>query len=192
MYNVLPLVSIRLKQLIMNHISQSITRILNGNDSELVELLEEKMVSAAENLEFERAIEYREMVQNLKETIAKQKIVMRDQVTRDIVGFAYKDDIISIQIFHMRAGKIVKSSSDVFDIHGDPEETFTDLIVQFYKLGNHLLPKEILIPYVENKDVLSKVLDTKVIVPIKGDKKKLVDLVCENAQNNLDKLKRKQ
>ena len=71
------------------------------------------MVSAAENLEFERAIEYREMVQNLKETIAKQKIVMRDQVTRDIVGFAYKDDIISIQIFHMRAGKIVKSSSDV-------------------------------------------------------------------------------
>ncbi|HHU80054.1 MAG TPA: excinuclease ABC subunit UvrC [Acholeplasmataceae bacterium] len=169
---------------------QSITRILNGNDSELVELLEEKMVSAAENLEFERAIEYREMVQNLKETIAKQKIVMRDQVTRDIVGFAYKDDIISIQIFHMRAGKIVKSSSDVFDIHGDPEETFTDLIVQFYKLGNHLLPKEILIPYVENKDVLSKVLDTKVIVPIKGDKKKLVDLVCENAQNNLEQLKK--
>ena len=53
-----------------------------------------------------------------------------------------------------------------------------------------MLPKEILIPYVENKDVLSKVLDTKVIVPIKGDKKKLVDLVCENAQNNLEQLKK--
>lgn len=169
---------------------QSITRILNGNDNELVELLEEKMNKAAENLEFERAIEYREMVQNLKNTIRKQKIILRDQVTRDIVGFAYKDEIISIQIFHMRAGKIVKSSSDVYDIHGDPEETFTDLLVQFYKLGNHPVPKEILIPYVENKEVISEVLNTKVIVPIKGEKKKLVDLVCENAQNNLEQLKK--
>lgn len=167
---------------------QSIARILNGNDFELVELLEGKMDKAASNLEFERAIEYREMVQNLKNTIRKQKIIMRDQVTRDIVGFAYKDEIISIQIFHMRAGKIVKSSSDVSDIYGDPEETFTDLVVQFYKLGNHPIPREFLIPYVENKEVISEVLETKVLIPIKGEKKKLVDLVCENALNNLEQL----
>ena len=81
-------------------------------------------------LEFERAIEYREMVQNLKETIAKQKIVMRDQVTRDIVGFAYKDDIISIQIFHVRAGKIVKTVVMFLTSTAIRKKPF-DLIVQF-------------------------------------------------------------
>jgi excinuclease ABC subunit C len=171
-----------------DQIRQSITRFLSGNDSEMIEILDKKMEEASANLEFEKAIEYREMIHNLEETIKRQKITLTDQVTRDIIGFAHKEDVLSIQIFHMRSGKIISRSGDVVDITGDTEETFTDYIVDFYKLGNQLLPKEILLPYVENKDVLAQVLNTKVIVPIRGEKKKLVDLVCENALNNLDQL----
>ena len=168
----------------------NITRFLNGNDTEFKNILKNKMNEASENLEFEKAIEYREMLNSLEVLEDKQKMTLNDGVTRDIFGYAVKDDLINIQIFHMRNGKIIERSGEVFDLIDSPQEMLMTYIVEFYSLDNSLIPSEVLIPYVEEIDLLKDLLETKVYIPIKGIKKQLVDLVKENALTNLDNLQK--
>ncbi len=168
----------------------NITRFLNGNDTEFKNILKNKMNEASENLEFEKAIEYREMLNSLEVLSDKQKMTLNDGVTRDIFGYAVKDELINIQIFHMRNGKIIERSGEVFDLIDSPQEMLATYIVEFYSLDNSLIPSEVLIPYVEDVELLKDLLETKVYIPIKGIKKQLVELVKENALNNLDNLQK--
>lgn len=171
-------------------IVNNINRFLNGNDTEFINILKNKMNEASENLEFEKAIEYREMLNSLEVLSDKQKMTLNDGVTRDIFGYAVKDELINIQIFHMRNGKIIERSGEVFDLIDSPQEMLMTYIVEFYSLDNSLIPSEVLIPYVEDLDLLKDLLETKVYIPIKGIKKQLVELVKENALNNLDNLQK--
>ncbi len=171
-------------------IVNNINRFLNGNDTEFINILKNKMNEASENLEFEKAIEYREMLNSLEVLSDKQKMTLNDGVTRDIFGYAVKDELINIQIFHMRNGKIIERSGEVFDLIDSPQEMLMTYIVEFYSLDNSLIPSEVLIPYVEDVELLKDLLETKVYIPIKGIKKQLVDLVKENALTNLDNLQK--
>ena len=171
-------------------IINNINRFLNGNDTEFKNILKNKMNEASENLEFEKAIEYREMLNSLEVLSDKQKMTLNDGVTRDIFGYAVKDELINIQIFHMRNGKIIERSGEVFDLIDSPQEMLMTYIVEFYSLDNSLIPSEVLIPYVEDVELLKDLLETKVYIPIKGIKKQLVDLVKENALTNLDNLQK--
>lgn len=171
-------------------IINNINRFLNGNDTEFKNILKNKMTIASENLEFEKAIEYREMLNSLEVLEDKQKMTLNDGVNRDIFGYAVKDELINIQIFHMRNGKIIERSGEVFDLIDSPQEMLMTYIVEFYSLDNSLIPSEVLIPYVEDVDLLKDLLETKVYIPIKGVKKQLVDLVKENALTNLDNLQK--
>ncbi len=171
-------------------IVNNINRFLNGNDTEFINILKDKMTIASENLEFEKAIEYREMLNSLEVLSDKQKMTLNDGVTRDIFGYAVKDELINIQIFHMRNGKIIERSGEVFDLIDSPQEMLMTYIVEFYSLDNSLIPSEVLIPYVEDVELLKDLLETKVYIPIKGIKKQLVDLVKENALTNLDNLQK--
>ena len=167
----------------------SVSKFLNGNDTEFINTLKNKMNEASENLEFEKAIEYREMLNSLEVLSDKQKMTLNDGITRDIFGYAVKDELINIQIFHMRNGKIIERSGEVFDLIDSPQEMLMTYIVEFYSLDNSLIPSEVLVPYIEDLDLLKDLLETKVYIPIKGIKKQLVDLVkdyqnigskCEN------------
>ncbi len=171
-------------------IINNIVRFLNGYDDEFIKILKDKMNLASENLEFEKAIEYREMLNSLESLIDKQKMTLTDGVNRDIFGYAIKDDLINIQIFHMRNGQIIERSGEVFDLVDTPEEMLLSYIVEFYSLDNTLIPTEVLIPYIEDLELLKQLLGTKVYIPIKGIKKGLVDLVKENAKNSLDTLQK--
>ena len=171
-------------------IINNINRFLNGNDTEFKNILKNKMTIASENLEFEKAIEYREMLNSLEVLEDKQKMTLNDGVNRDIFGYAVKDELINIQIFHMRNGKIIERSGEVFDLIDSPQEMLMTYIVEFYSLDNSLIPSEVLIPYVEDVDLLKDLLETKVYIPIKGVKKQLVELVKENALTNLDNLQK--
>jgi len=177
-------------QEIYEDIIRDITKFLNGNQKDLLHNLNEKMMDASEKLEFERAIEYREMISNLQTTLEKQKMSSNDLTDRDIFGFAVKDDILSIQVFHMRLGKMVMRNGEIFDVAQDPKEAFSEYVAQFYRLNNNPVPKEILVPNIVDKDLIEELLGVKVLVPMKGDKKKLVDLVCENAFSKIDELKK--
>ena len=130
------------------------------------------------------------MLNSLEVLSDKQKMTLNDGVTRDIFGYAVKDELINIQIFHMRNGKIIERSGEVFDLIDSPQEMLMTYIVEFYSLDNSLIPSEVLIPYVEDVELLKDLLETKVYIPIKGIKKQLVDLVKENALTNLDNLQK--
>ena len=170
----------------------SITKFLNGNNNELIDLLKLRMVNASNNLEFEKAMEYRDIISNIENSIlTSQKISLNDGINRDIFGFYVKDDIMNIQVFHMRNGNIIMRSGEVFDVIEDIEEMLISYISQFYQNLNTILPKEIIIPYVENVKLLEELLPTKIIIPVKGVKKQLVELVNENAKNNLETLQLK-
>ena len=153
---------------------------MNGYDNELINTIKEKMENASNMLEFEKAIEYRNMLTSLESIYDKQKMTLNDGVNRDIFGYAVKDDLINIQIFHMRNGRIIERSGEVFDLVDSPQEMLINYIVEFYSLDNSLIPSEVLIPYIEDLELLKELLGTKVYIPIKGIKKQLVDLVKEN------------
>ncbi len=166
----------------------SVIKFLNGSDTELLDILEQKMQIASENLEFEKALEYRDIINSTKALMEKQTMSLNDNVTRDIFGYYAAKDKVCIQILHMRRGRIIERDGEVFDIVGDLNELIISYIYSFYDYQANIVPKEILIPYLDEKEILSELLDVKINIPVRGLKKKLVDLVCENAKNNLENL----
>lgn len=166
----------------------SINKFLNGNDKELLKELKQKMYQASEELDYEKALEYRNIISSIENLQTDQKMTLNDGINRDIFGYYEKNGIIAIQVLHMREGKVIERTGEVFDIYDDINDVLQYYIYHFY--DNNTLPREILIPYFEGYKILEELLSTKIIMPIKGIKKQLVNLVCENAQNNLDNLQK--
>ncbi|HEY8364915.1 MAG TPA: excinuclease ABC subunit UvrC [Haloplasmataceae bacterium] len=163
-----------------------ISRILKGNTSEVIEELTNKMMGYADNLQFEKANEYKEMIEYLKRTTEKQKIVMNDLVDRDIFGYYYKNGYLSIQVFYVRSGKLIERDTFVTAIYGEVIDELTHFIINFYQNGNNIKPQEIFIPDSLDAKLLEEYLKIKVIVPKIGDKHKLVELATQNALVTLE------
>lgn len=169
---------------------KSAMRFLNGSSDELTTILKQKMEEASNNLEFEQALEYRDTINSINEIVEKQTMELNDGLSKDIFGYYSKDGLVAIQVLHMRSGKIVERSGEIFDLIGEIDEAILSYIYQFYDDTNNLVPKEIIIPYLEEYQILSELLTTKVIVPVKGIKKQLLNNVMENAKNNIDNLQK--
>ena len=172
-----------------NHIT-SVTRFLNGNDTELIDLLKQKMEEASINLEFEKAIEYRNIINSMTNLIEKQTMTLNDGKSRDIFGFYVKNESVCVQVLHMRSGRIIERSGEIFDIVDNLDDVLISYIYTFYDSLGNIIPQEILVPYIEGIDILNELLNVKILIPIRGLKKKLVDLVCDNAKSNLDNLEK--
>lgn len=168
---------------------QTVNKFLTSDDSVLYNSIEQKMYDASENMEFEKAIMYRDMLKNIQVLHDKQKITSTDIGNRDIFGYYVQDDMINIQVFHIRFGKVIMRSGEVFELYDTVDEVLSSYILQFYHMSSNILPPEVIIPFIENAELLEKALDTKIIIPIKGTKKQLLDLVCENAKNTLQNKK---
>lgn len=166
----------------------SVTKFLNGNDSEVMKILEQKMLAASENLEFEKAMEYRDIITNAKALMVKQSMTLKDNVTRDIFGFYKTNDKICIQVLHMRYGRVIERNGEVFDLVDSVDEIVTSYIYSFYDTIGNPLPQEILVPYISDLDILRELLGVKINIPVRGLKKKLIDIVSENAKNNLENI----
>lgn len=169
---------------------KSAMRFLNGSSDELTTILKQKMEEASNNLEFEQALEYRDTINSINEIVEKQTMELNDGLSKDIFGYYSKDGLVAIQVLHMRSGKIIERSGEIFDLIGKIDEAILSYIYQFYDDTNNLVPKEIIIPYLEEYQILSELLTTKVIVPVKGIKKQLLNNVMENAKNNIDNLQK--
>lgn len=169
---------------------KSAMRFLNGSSDELTTILKQKMEEASNNLEFEQALEYRDTINSINEIVEKQTMELNDGLSKDIFGYYSKDGLVAIQVLHMRSGKIIERSGEIFDLIGEIDEAILSYIYQFYNDTNNLVPKEIIIPYLEEYQILSELLTTKVIVPVKGIKKQLLNNVMENAKNNIDNLQK--
>ena len=176
-----------------------VLEFLNGNYRPVIKELEEKMRKASEELQFEKAIEYRELLGSVKQIAQKQKITNADGEDKDIVAMACDDTDAVVQVFFVRTGKII--GRDHFHVRVGAEEdkrnVLTTFVKQFYS-GTPFIPKEIMIQEpVEEQEVLEEWLTQKrgkkvtIRIPQKGMKEKLVELAAKNAQLVLSQDKEK-
>ena len=163
-----------------DHLTESISKFLKGNITEVKKELEAKMMRAAEKLDFERAGEYRDIMTNIELTVQKQQVTFADFEDRDVFGFATIDDLICVQVFFIRSGKIIERDVSIFNLINHVEDEVASFIAWFYQRGN-VMPKEIFVPESLDTELLGKVLTAKVVAPKIGSKKKLVDLAMKNA-----------
>lgn len=170
---------------IYNDIKKSITKLLNGDIKEKVNELTEKMNQASEQLNFEQAKEYRDLISHIRYVTAKQHVQFNDQVDRDILGYYVDHGYLSIQLFFMRHGKLLSRDLNLIPIEDHVQESLQQFMVSFYQ--NNTLPKEILVPLDMDIDLLSQIIECKILKPQKGNKASLVQMAIENAKESLEK-----
>ncbi len=161
---------------------EEIKNFLNGGHTEIQDQIKEKMNQAAVDMEFEKAAEYRDQIRAIETVMTKQKMTNTDLVDRDIFGYATDKGWMCVQVFFVRQGKLIERDVSMFPFYNDAEEDFLTYIGQFYQENEHFIPKEVLIPDNIDKVSVEAMLDTKVLQPQRGDKKKLVKLAGKNAQ----------
>ncbi|AWE08255.1 excinuclease ABC subunit C [Lysinibacillus sp. 2017] len=160
---------------------EEISKFLNGGVEDVKRQLEAKMLDAAEKLEFERAKEFRDLMTHIDSIMQKQKIITDDLSNRDVFGYAVEKGWMCVQVFFVRQGKLIERDVSVFPIYDEPEQEFLTFVGHFYNEPNHLLPKEIFIPQGIDENILQKLLNIKIVIPKRGQKKELVDLATKNA-----------
>ena len=176
-----------------------VIEFLNGNYAPIIKDLESKMNQASEDMEFEKAIEYRELLSSVKQIAQKQKITNTDGEDKDIIALAADDVDAVVQVFFIRGGKII--GRDHFHVRVGTDETKSDILVNFIKQfysGTPFIPREIILQEVIDEVVvleewLGKKRGHKVTLhtPQKGMKNKLVDLAARNAEMILNQDKEK-
>ena len=159
-----------------------ISRFLNGDVKDIKNDLVNKMKTAASDMNFELAAEYRDQISYIETTVEKQNIMSRDYTNRDVFAFYMDKSWLSIQVFLLRQSTIIKREAALFPCYGVPEEELVSFIVQFYQEQNHILPKEILVPDGVDVDLLTETLGTKVHVPKRGSKRSILELAITNSE----------
>ena len=169
-------------------ITSKIHNILKGNVKDEIKILTTFMEQASIELNFEKAIEYRNLIESLNAIGERQKMEGY-LLDTDVFGYFKHENDLSIQIFHLREGKMIERNGYLLDLmDGEDEEAkYQEFIVSFYLVNNNPLPKNILICSGNEKE-LSDTLGCNVSKPIKGTKKELVNLVIDNAKNKIDTL----
>ena len=168
-----------------NQISK-IKSFLTGNTKEILSDLKNKMKNHIENLEFEAAGQIHSYIKSIEISVQNQVVADSTNIDRDYIGFSFNSDYICIQIFLSRLGNIIERRVEYFNLYDTPEEILYSYLLQYYSLNK--LPKEIYIDDID-ENLLSDVVDCKVIVPKRGNHRKILDTVKENAtyylNNNL-------
>lgn len=163
---------------------RDILGFLKGNDKILKDRITEKINVFSDNLNFEAALELKKELQYISVVLDKQKVELHDYINRDAIGFYFNEGLISVQTLFIRNGKIVGGNNDKFYLISDVYDEVNSYILNFY--SRHEVPKEIIVPDSLNKEILSNILNTKVLVPLKGKKKKLIDMAVTNAKISLE------
>lgn len=160
--------------------ASEIRKFLRGDTKQILKELNEEMMKASDDLNFEKAQEVHELIKSIEHTTASQNVMFKDKKDRDVFGYYFDKGYICIQGFFLRSGKIIERALSIAPIVEEVEEAFISYILQYYE--HNPLPQEVLLPQGLAID-LSEFLDCDVHVPVRGEKKKLVDMVFDNAKN---------
>ena len=166
--------------------AQEVSDFLKGQDDKIIDELKLKMNSAAQNMEFERAAEYRDLIQAIGTLRTKQRVMAKDLQNRDVFGYYVDKGWMCVQVFFVRQGKLIERDVNLFPYYNDPDEDFLTYVGQFYQEKSHLIPNEILIPQDIDEEAVKALVDTKVLKPQRGEKKQLVNLAIKNARVSLE------
>ena len=174
-------------------------KFLEGNYRDTIKELEEKMQKASAELDFEKAMECRDLINSINHVAGNQKITTHQFEDRDIIAYAEEGNDAVVQVFFVRNGKLI--GREHFYLTTVPGDTGRDILTSFikqYYIGTPFIPHELLVQEeVEEPELLSKLLSrnqnytVKIVNPKKGSKEKLVELAAKNAENLLEQNKEK-
>jgi len=167
---------------VIDNIKDEIISFFNGNSELILNKIETKMNEYSNKLQFERAIEYKEMLNYIKITLEKQKVELDDNYDRDVVGYYYKDNYLSMTILFIRGGKLLDKKSNLFPMIGDVQEEVNSYISNFYDRHSTKV-KEVLVSDIVDVNTMNETFNLNFLVPIKGMKKKILELAIDNATN---------
>lgn len=168
-----------------DEIRKELISFIHGNTKSKIDELTEKMMTASENLQFELAKEYRDLIRSIEYVTAKQNVQFGDYKDRDILGYFIDKGYISIQLFFMREGKLLYHDFNLEPVGEDFEEDLIRFLVTYYQ--THPEPYELLIPQDVDLELLTDILSCHVLQPQRGDKKSLVEMANKNAKEALEK-----
>ena len=169
----------------LKNMESEILSFLRGNDKILTDKIKIAMNDASNKLNFEKAKEYKEMLDYINILNEKQKVEINDTKDIDVFGYYLDKSYLSIQVFFIRGGKILERHSKIYPIIDDVTDELNRYIAKFYE-KDIIPPKEILVPSIVDPSIIEKVTNIKVVVPSKGTKKNLVDMACNNANIRLN------
>jgi len=155
---------------------------LRGNQKHIISWLEKKMLEAAGSLNFEAAKEYRDLIIDIQKITEKQNITLNDFKDRDIIAYAVNGDLISIQVFCLRQGKLNTRDGFIFPYYAEPEEAFISFLVQYYS-DMAVVPEEICVPPLESISVMDLL---PLVIPKRGKTMDLIKLAESNAKTVLE------
>ena len=160
-----------------------IKSFLTGNTKEILEDLNNKMQDHIKNLEFEAAGQIHSYIKSIEVSVQNQVVADSNNIDRDYIGYSFNNDYICIQIFLSRLGNIIERKVEYFNLYDSPDQILYSYLIQYYAMNK--LPKEIYIDEVDD-NLLSTVVDCKIIIPKRGNHRKILDTVKENARYYLD------
>ncbi len=166
--------------------AQEVSDFLKGQDDKIIDELKSKMAVTAQSMEFERAAEYRDLIQAIGTLRTKQRVMAKDLQNRDVFGYYVDKGWMCVQVFFVRQGKLIERDVNLFPYFNDPDEDFLTYVGQFYQEKSHLVPNEVLIPQDIDEEAVKALVDTKILKPQRGEKKQLVNLAIKNARVSLE------
>ena len=169
-----------------------IRMFLEGKNKDLVERLRKRMKEESEKLHFEMAAKIRDQIEHIEKVIERQKIVSRDFFNQDVIGFHHEDHTIVVYPLFVRAGKLLGGKGFTFHSTGLPdEEVLSSFLRQYYHEGK-FIPEQVLIPLAIPLQTLTeewltelKGKKVQILIPVRGDKRHLLRMACENAEKFL-------
>lgn len=166
----------------LEQMRQEIISFLNGNHLIVTNKIKELMHKYSDKLQYEKALEYKELLDYITITLEKQKVELDDNINRDIIGYYQENNYLSIQILFIRGGKLLDHHSVIFPMIDTLEEELTTYISKFYD-KHKVKPQEVLVPNNIDTQILTEAFSLKFLTPQKGKKKNILKLACENAKN---------
>ena len=169
---------------IINNMVDDIKKFLRGDSSIISKKLELEMNKASDAMNYEKAKELRDMLEDINTTLKKQKIDLINNRDVDIFNYSFDNNYLSIECFYIRGGVLFGRDNKIINYLGDVREAFLEYITRYYDI--RIKPKEVIVPDEFDTELLSQYLDISVTSPSKGNYKKLMDLVKDNAKEQLD------
>ena len=167
----------------ISKMTDGIVKFLNGDTKEILDKTIEERDSFASNMEYEKAAEKQKLINAINHVTSDNNMQFSSSLSEDVFAYSVDKGYISIVGLLYREGKLLNRHLLLQPLYDDENETFSSYLIQYYQ--SNPLPKQLLLPNIESLSSLKELFDCKVLFPIKGDKKKLIDLAIENSKINL-------
>lgn len=163
--------------------SNDIIQFLKGDVGDLLAELKQKMLVATEQLAYEKAKEYRDLIIGIEHISDRQQVQSDDLKDKDVFGLYADKGYLAIQGFFIRGGKLLERTLSLTPLYEEPYEALSAFIVQYYQ--THPEPTELILPQEMDIESLQEAVSVKIVQPYKGHRKKLLEMAINNAANNL-------